>query len=365
MTQKIESYFKKASKVYAKKCVKGLFGSTKTKARNALLPSIYKNRYLRRMHHPKLETAFLELTNNCNLRCKMCNWQSRGENGYISRLLFESCIDQFAEIKLGVLNLQFGGESLLHPNFKDFLRYAISKRDQGGIGSVGITDNGMLFDQSIADLFVSLKVDWVNFSLDGLGEVNDSIRLGSKYTVIEKNIKYLIEKRGSAKKPIILLNMVDTGKTEAQKMEFYREWVQLVDGIELIPCILPNNAWNGKKTLVSDIELSSPSAFCHYPMDTIIICWNGKAIGCCFDTKIDMVLGDANKETIRQIWDGSKFQQLRKEVLTKKFPINSPCYNCEFWKVNFKPKDKLILDGKARAEYDGTIIKIRKTSQNA
>jgi len=364
VSKKLLRLSKKASVIYEKRGIKGLCSSAITKASIACLPTIYRNRFLGRMHRPKLRTVFLELTNKCNLRCKMCNWQARGKTGFISKQLFESCVDQLSEMRLAVLNLEFAGESLLHLDFKDLLKYAIDKRDQGKIGGVGWTDNGMLFNQDIADLVVSLKVDWINFSLDGVGKVNDDLRLGSRYSIIEKNIKYLLEKRGSAEKPIVLLNMVDTGKTDDQKLEFFREWVHLVDEIELIPSILPDNTWEKKKILASNIRTAPPLAFCHYPMDTMIICWDGKVTGCCFDTKIDMILGDATKEPIKQIWLGSKFQCLRKAVLTKTFPIKSPCYNCEFWKVNFEPKDELILDGKAQVQYNGTIIKIRKKSIN-
>jgi radical SAM protein with 4Fe4S-binding SPASM domain len=290
----------------------------------------------------------------------MCNWLGREKTGYISRSLFESCINQFSEIRLGVLNLEFAGESLLHPDFKDFLKYAIDKRDQGKIGAVGWTDNGMLFNQDVADLVVQLKVDWINFSLDGMGQVNDSIRLGSKYSVIEKNIKYLLEKRGFAKKPKILLNMVDTGKTEEQKLEFYREWVNLVDGIELIPSILPNNTWENKDSLSQAFKPAPPPPFCRIPLDTMIISWDGKVTGCCFDSNLKLNLGDVNKESIKEIWNGSKFQNLRKAVLTNTFLVGTPCYGCEFWKVNFESGDEQILNGKARIEYGGPIRKIRK-----
>jgi len=363
-SQKLRRYYKKASMLYAKKGFKGLSTAAKIKIGTAILPIIYRNRYLRSLHQPKLEIAFLELTNKCNLRCKMCIWQARESTGFISRALFESCVDQLSEIGLDTLNLEFAGESLIHPNFKDLLKYAINKRDHGKIGAVGWTDNGMLFTQSIADLVVSLKVDWINFSLDGLGQVNDSIRLGSKYSVIEKNIKYLLKKRGSAEKPIVLLNMVDYEKTEDQKLEFYREWVNLVDGIELIPSILPNNTWENKNTITLNLKMA-PLAFCRYPLDTIVICWDGKVTGCCFDTNLDMVLGDATKESIKQIWYGSKFQHLRKEVLTKTFPVGSPCYGCEFWKVNFEPRVEPILDGKAIIKYDGAIRKIRSASKKS
>lgn len=354
-------FVKNLSMFYARYGIKGLIFATLDRLTYAFLPMVYKISFLRRMHHPKLRTVYLEMTNNCNLRCKMCNWLGRKKTGYISRSLFESLVGQFSEMNIEALNLEFAGESLLHPNFKDFLKYAIYKRDQGKIQTVGWTDNGMLFNQDVADLVVSLKVDWINISLDGIGQVNDGIRLGSKYSVIEKNIKYLLEKRGSAKKPKVLLNMVDTGKTEAQKLEFYREWVHLVDGIELIPSILPDNTWD-KENLTRNIETTSPPAFCRIPFDTMIISWDGKVSGCCFDCNLEMDLGDATKDSVRRIWNGSKFQNLRKAVLTNTFPDDSPCRKCEFWKIRFEPREVPILNGKARIEYYGTIRKIKKAN---
>ncbi len=292
----------------------------------------------------------------------MCIWQARPESGFMSRSLFESCVDQLAEMGLEALNLEYAGESLLNPEFEELLKYAISKRDHGGIKSLGWTDNGMLFNQKISDLVVSLKVDWVNFSLEGIGQVNDNIRLGSKYSVIEKNIKYLLEKRGSSTKPLVLLNMVDHGKTENQKLEFYKEWVYLVDGIELLPSILPDNTWENKNTLPQNIKLAPTPSFCPVPFETAVIWWDGKVTGCCFDPKLKMVLGDAAKESIKEIWQGEKFQRLRKAVLTNTFSIGSPCYNCEFWKVNFEPWDEPILNGKATIQYGYIYRKIKKTS---
>jgi radical SAM protein with 4Fe4S-binding SPASM domain len=363
MSHKLRRFAEKIFRVYAKYGVRGLYAAIKGKLNYAALPIIYENRFIWKMHHPKLQTVFLELTNKCNLHCKMCNWQARENTGFISRALFESCINQLSDMEVEVLNLEFAGESLLHPDFKDLLKYAIHKRDHGKIGAVGWTDNGMLFNQSIADLVVQLKVDWINISLDGIGKVNDNIRLGSKYSVIEKNIKYLLEKRGPADKPTVLLNMVDYGKTEDQKLEFYREWVHLVDGIELIPSILPNNTWENKDSLPENIKTANPHAFCSIPLNTMIISWDGKVTGCCFDTNLDLALGDVNKDSLKKIWNSSKFQNLRKAVVTNTFPVDSPCYRCEFWKVNFEPLDELILDGKARIEYGGAIRKIRSTSK--
>jgi radical SAM protein with 4Fe4S-binding SPASM domain len=364
MSQKLEFSYEKNYRLCDKRSIGRLVNGSARRFRNISLPLIYKRRFLREMHNPKIETAFLELTNKCNLRCKMCIYQKMQEKtGFVSRSFFQSCVDQLAEIGVGALNLHFGGESLLHPEFYNFLKYAISKRGQGKISSVGWTDNGMLFNQKIADLVVSLKVDFIFFSLDGVGEVNDNIRLGSKYSVIEKNIKYLLEKRGNSTKPAVKLLAVDYGKTEEQKLDLYQEWVHLVDEISLIPSILPDNTWENKDAISKQVKTFSPPPFCCFPLNTIAIGWDGKVTGCCLDYVFRMVLGDATKEPLKQIWEGDRFQQFRKAVLTNNFSAGSPCYKCEFWKVNFAPKDELILNGKATIQYGYIYRKIRKKSQ--
>jgi radical SAM protein with 4Fe4S-binding SPASM domain len=359
MGQTIRRKIKTAKMLYEKKGIKGFCNGVLSKSKTVACPVAYKNRYFSKVVYPKLSTVFLELTNKCNLKCKMCNWQVR-DSGFMSRQLFESCIDQFSDMGLDVLNLQFGGESLLHPEFKDFLKYAISHRGPKKIRKVGWTTNGMLFNQAIADLVVSLDVDWINFSLDGVGQVNDEIRLGSKYSVIEKNIKYLLERRGSSKRPSVLINVVDYGKTDEQKTDIYREWVFQVDEIELLPSIREDNTWENRELISQKHKLAPPPKFCNSPLDTMIISWDGKITGCCFDSNLSFGLGNANNEPIEQIWKGSKFRELRKAVLTNKLHNGSPCYLCEFWKVNFDPKYEKILDGRAAVEYGYVYRRIRK-----
>jgi radical SAM protein with 4Fe4S-binding SPASM domain len=255
--------------------------------------------------------------------------------------------------------LHFGGESLLHPNFKEFLEYAIHQRNLGKIGRVCWVDNGMLFDKKIADLVISSKVDLLSFSLDGVRQVNDKIRLGSDYSAIEKNIKYLLDKRGAEDKPEIRLSMCDYGKNEEEELEVYREWAPFVDGITLIPSIRFDNTIENKEGL-QRLETLGPPPFCIFPFDTLAIGWDGKVTGCCLDYVFKMVLGDATKESIKEIWRGRKFQALRKAALTNSFPFNSPCSKCEFWKLNFQSRQELILNGKAKIEYSYIYRKIKK-----
>lgn len=325
--------------------------------------SLTKNKFLRRMFKPNLDVAYLELTDNCNLNCKMCIYKKmHGKTGYMSKSLFESCVNQLSQMGITTLYLHFGGESLLHPNFEDYLKYAIYHRDHGGIQSVAWVDNGMLFNQRIADLAVELKVDSISFSIDGVGEVNDNIRLGCKYSVIEKNIKYLINRRGEAKKPQVYLSMCDYGKTEEQKTDVYSAWYSIVDGITLIPSIRPDNTWENKEASCRDHKIGKPPAFCPFLFDTIVVSWNGKVTGCCLDYVFKLDLGDATKESLKQIWQGPKYKALRKAALANAFPVDSPCRGCEFWKVNFTPKEECILNGQAKIKYGYIYRKVTKNT---
>ena len=339
---------------------KQMFGQLK----NLALPILYKNSLLRKMANPNLKAAYLELTNKCNLHCKMCTYSKMKQaTGYMSRSMFENYVDQLSEIGVETLYLHFGGESLVHPDFKQFLTYAVTKRDQGRIGNISWIDNGMLFNHAISDLVIDLKVDSIGFSIDGVGETNDKIRIGANYPIIEQNIKYLIKRRGNAIKPEIHLSTCDYGKTEEQKLDLYREWVNFVDSITLIPSILPDNTWENRNEINSRFKMSTPPAFCSFPFETMAISWDGKVTGCCLDYVFKMELGDAKKESLKKIWLGPKYQALRIASLKNAFPNKSLCNKCDFWKINFEPNHKLILEGTATMDY-GYIYRVIKRKHN-
>lgn len=279
----------------------------------------------------------------------MCTYKKEHiTTGFMSFDLFKKCIDEASALNVREVCLHFGGESLLHPQFTKFLKYAIEKRNQGGLARVSWIDNGMLFNEDIADLVIDLKVDGVGFSLDGIGELNDSIRLGAKYSIIERNIKYLLSKR--LNKPEVFLSVCSYGKNDDQLMDVYREWAQFVDRITLIPSMAADNTIDHEEHYLEGSELISPPPFCVYPFEVMAVSWNGVVTGCCLDYAFKLNLGDANTNSLKDIWHGSPYDSLRKTSLKKAFPPG-PCHKCEFWKINFKPKEEQILEGKATLGY--------------
>jgi radical SAM protein with 4Fe4S-binding SPASM domain len=58
-----------------------------------------------------------------------------------------------------------------------------------------------------------------------------------------------------------------------------------------------------------------------------IITWDGKIIPCCFDKDAEFVMGDLNNESFKSIWNGQRYNEFRKKILTGRNKIDI-CRNC-------------------------------------
>jgi len=150
----------------------------------------------------------LELTNRCNLRCRMC-WfygesgvgdQHRGEELSTDEVF--RVIEQASQFKA---TMYLGGaEPLLRRDFFEILEYIKTR----GL-SVSFTTNGTLFDPGKIERLVRLGVDHVTFSVDGQAQLHDDIRGEGTYTQIVRAIRALSDckKRSGSTRPSIAINM--------------------------------------------------------------------------------------------------------------------------------------------------------------
>ena len=81
---------------------------------------------------------------------------------------------------------------------------------------------------------------------------------------------------------------------------------------------------NGKKN--EDIKWDYQGV-CWEPWHGLHILWDGKVVPCCWDYDGKYILGDLNKQTLEEIWNGKKMQELRKQCATNNFTIPI-CVKC-------------------------------------
>lgn len=114
----------------------------------------------------------LNITEKCNLQCKMCNiWNRDTEREELSRDDILRMVSDMNKWGIKRLNLS-GGEPLLR---KNIVFEVLSLCQKYGI-ETGMVSNGWLIDRKTADQLISLDIGRISISVDGIGNTHDNIR---------------------------------------------------------------------------------------------------------------------------------------------------------------------------------------------
>lgn len=153
----------------------------------------------------------IELTNRCDLHCRMCWFYGEcgiGDNYQGLELSTDevfSLVDQLSKNKPQIYI--GGGEPFLREDL--FIIFEYMKR----LGFVvSFTTNGALFDHRKIEMLVNLGIDHVTFSIDGDEKLHDHIRgkgIFKKVTSAVKELSEYRKKRGN-NKPVISINFTVT-----------------------------------------------------------------------------------------------------------------------------------------------------------
>jgi MoaA/NifB/PqqE/SkfB family radical SAM enzyme len=269
---------------------------------------------LHRFSYRRLHNLTIEITNDCNLKCKMCcRGKRKAGIGYMDFDLFCRLVDEAANIGNISLSMFLGGESTIHPRFDDMIEYAMSHRNQ--LSGVGFFTNGTLLNNHKSELLVRLAVDEITFSLDGIGAVNEKIRLGSVYSVVERNILNLLEIRGSHKKPKVVINTTISFQSDDELQAIYDQWHGKVDAVIFTGCQDESfRITNWTRLRKWNPNYSLPR-FCTFPFYWMYVLWNGDVTICCHDINAEGIVGNVRDCSLMDIWRGDRLRAIRKGIL--------------------------------------------------
>lgn len=114
--------------------------------------------------------ATFQLTNRCNLRCRMCNIPNNPRQGVLDLETFKKIVSDLSGMGCCFASLS-GGEVLTIPGFFEYLGRAKER-----LPSVNFVTNGILLDEAAAKEAAKTRVDSVSISIDGLEETHEQIR---------------------------------------------------------------------------------------------------------------------------------------------------------------------------------------------
>mgnify|MGYP004524452751 FL=1 len=269
----------------------------------------------------KYKKIYIEITNNCNLKCSFCSEVKR-KRRFMTPEEFENILIKIKDYT-DYIYLHIKGEPLLHPNIIEFLRLA----DKYNL-KVNLTTNGTLFSKVAKELSECNSLRKINFSLHSENSLDNYCEEIFKKVELLKD-KIIIYRLWTLKN-----NQLDSKSQEiVNKIKKYYNLPQ-----ETVDKIYTSNNIKIKSTIYvdKDNEFSWPEVTTHksngycYALKTQIgILVDGTVVPCCLDSNGVVNLGNIFKESLEEIINSEKYISLKKSFQDRK-PCEKLCQSCTF-----------------------------------
>lgn len=248
----------------------------------------------------------IELSSICNLKCPMCYTRTKEyikniKTGHIDFELYKKIINEIAG-KVFVLRLSWRGESTLYPHFFDAVKYAKTK----GIKEISLLTNGSTLTLNFFKEMVKSGVDWLSISIDGTGEIYNKIRSPLMFDETLQKIKDIsnYKKINGIIKPVIKIQTLWPAIKENPN-EYFNIFDPIVDLISYNPLI---DYLGRDKDIIYEDNFICPQIY-----QRIYIASNGDVMVCNNDEYGKEVVGNVQKQTIGEIWNGKKIKKIRQQ----------------------------------------------------
>ena len=277
--------------------------------------------------------VIIETTNLCDKECRICVHKNMTrKQGFMDLGLFKSIVDQisFAE----VIFPYFLGEPLLHKDIYEMIRYCKSK----GLYT-SISTDGNLLNEDNCKKIVEAKLDHLQISLNSTNKSGyEAIDPKGDFQAVLENIdRFLSINKGRVDFYVSILNM-KCGVKDWQA--FVKAWRK--KGLEVRFKFFVD--WNANDPSIQEFG-SFPARRrkdvypCDWLWQQFHVLWDGRVIPCCFDYDGTQILGDVNVDSIKSIWNGRAYTDMRRAHLNDGAAI-SLCSGCnrrrkQFYEIPF------------------------------
>ncbi len=312
---------------------------------------------------------YLEVTNRCNLLCETCprTFEELEPPADMSWELFTSVVDQVPEVARVVLHGV--GEPMLVKDLPRMIRHLKAR----GVYVLFNTNGTLLVPRKRREL-IETGLDELRVSLDAAESASFlQVRGKDMFDRIVRNVTEFtaLQARIGATAPRVSLWLTGLKETIDQLPEFVRLAARMgVREVHLQRLVFDDlerglartasslfeavreteaDAIAEAQALGADLgvtldasgatepglslkrESDTPWSTCRRPWSLMYITAHGRALPCCiapFSARgyASYTLGDATQQTLREIWNGPRYQEFRQALLGETPP--KPCQNC-------------------------------------
>jgi len=225
--------------------------------------------------------------------------------------LFHKIIKEGKEAGVSKFYPFLNGEPFMFPRIFEWLNYM----DKQSV-NVHLYTNAALLDKDKVDLLAQLNcVRYVYCSFNGATKhTYEKIMRGLDYEKTRENILYLI----SQAKFQIRVGMVLTQDTIPEIDAFKKLWGRRAK----LPMF---KNWTGAKH--DPAEYTGARIPCRQVRTHMTVLWDGRVCLCCFDYDGKVIVGDLNKQSVKQVWTQNKPLRDKHYALDFDTPL---CKTCNF-----------------------------------
>lgn len=244
-----------------------------------------------------LRDVHLELSSVCNLHCMMCPVPSRQPRykRFLTLLDVYSITNLNPEVKF--IGLSNWGEPLLNPSLKEIIMFLADVHGK----NVYLATNGTLLDQAYMKLFCRYLMQ-VTVSVDGVHDVYSKIR-GFPYEKLERKLLKLIETRNQMKSKTKIYVNFTVSELNVDYLEDFKSHAE---------------TWKADKILFQPAltfrHKTRDRGGCQQLNDKhAVVLSDGAVVPCCVDYLGHLNVGNALTTPLKEVWNGDKIQELRRD----------------------------------------------------
>ena len=283
----------------------------------------------------------IEPTTACNLACPECpsGLKKFSRNTGKIDILFHKKILQNIGNQVFYINYYFQGEPFLHPEFLELIKEA----KKNNIYTATST-NAHFIDKNKAEEIVNSGLDRLIISIDGLTQKTyENYRINGELSKVLAASKLMVEAKEKLKSstPHLIFQFLVVKQNEHEINNVFELGKELkIDEVRIKSAqlysykhgnsLMPENdkysRYKRKKdgTYVLKYKIGN---HCWRMWSSSVLTWDGKVVPCCFDKDANHIIGSVEETDFNTIWESSKYQDFRKNILTKRNKIDI-CQNC-------------------------------------
>lgn len=277
---------------------------------------------------------WVEITSRCNLKCRLCVNKDIPPSlkGDMDFDLYKKIINEAAGSVYDI-NLFHRGEPLLHPKLIPIIYYAKSR----GI-KTRIHTNATLLNPELSKKIILSGLDLISFSFDGYTkETYEKNRVNANYgKSLDNIVTFLkIKKELKSKKPFTIIQVMEFDE-ELSSQNFEKQKKKFIENLENLSLgkliIRKPHNWGGLLEIDGVEKVNTRNSRlipCTFPWYSLTIFYNGKVYSCPQDFLGKILLGDLNKNSIKEIFNHKTIKDIRKKFKTSKMNKIIPCKDCD------------------------------------